>query len=192
MSKFAIELPDTYGVASRGAGIEINLAKLSTVMITKLALHGLTQKVADSAAPALAKAGYGGLKFKEISADDQAKVLEIVKSAMTATADTLYAGEWKEQRSNGTAITPYEAKLRIVFGAWLRANEAQVWHEHFKPLPAAERGEALEEFFAAQGDELHDLIDGSVKEQLAQDEKNKAELAKGKIAVKLVMPAKKK
>ena len=141
MPKFSIEIPDSYAVTSRGTHVNVDVTKLSADIIGKLVMHGLTQKVGDSAAGAVTAAGFADTRFKDLSDDDKAKVNASAQALMQATVDALVAGEWSERRA-GVVRDPLEARTMSVFGQWLRANAADVWKANFKSLEADDRADA--------------------------------------------------
>lgn len=183
MTKFAIELPATYGVTSRDIGIEVKVGDLSADMIAKLALHGLTQKVGDSAAGALKDAGFEGRKFADLSDDEKAKVREHAKASMVATVDALMKGEWAERRAGGNGLTEVERKRLALFGEWLREDHKAVWAAEFKPLEGAERQDALAAFFLGQEPEVRDHFTELAETAIAEERARKAKL--GALSFKL-------
>lgn len=175
MLTIKIELPETFAIVSRDVGVEAKLADLSADIIAKLALHGLTQKVADSAAGAMKAAGFEGQRFADLSDDDKAKVQAKGKEAMAAVLESLVKGEWSERRA-GESVDPRTSRIRTIFGAWLRENAKAVWVEHFKPLDAADRGPKLDEFLAGQEADFIKAIEAEADAQLAAEAKAKKKL----------------
>jgi len=98
-----LNLPETHEVSSRGKTVTVDLAKLDADMIAKLALHGLTQKVADAAAGAKKAAGE--------DADEEA-IAETGFQLMDAVAKRLEAGDWGAERGSGTTTDPLD-KYRL-------------------------------------------------------------------------------
>lgn len=103
MTKFEIEIPATHEVSSRGKTVTVDLAKLDADMIAKLALHGLTQKVADAAAGAKKAAGEDA---------DEEMIAETGWQLMDAVAKRLEAGDWGAERGGGSAADPLD-KYRL-------------------------------------------------------------------------------
>jgi hypothetical protein len=113
--EITITLPETFIVESRNRGIEVQVAKLTADLWGKLALHGLTQKVADAASTAGNAAGMErfGAKWEGMAKADKTEWLKseagnklagdhavvMMKSAL----DTLYAGDWSIRGQGGTA-----------------------------------------------------------------------------------------
>jgi hypothetical protein len=183
MAKFAIELFNTFGITSRDIGVEVDVTKLSPEIVAKLALHGLTQKVGDSAAGALKEAGFEGRKFKDLSDDEKAKVNKVAKDTMLETIENLYKGEWAERRA-GASVDPVTQRIRVLFGALLREQAKDVWAT-IKDLEAADKAAKLDELFAGQDDEIRADIEGNAKAQLEAEAKAKAKLGKVQIKVNL-------
>lgn len=94
-----INLPATHEVSSRGKTVTVDLAKLSADMIAKLALHGLTQKVADAAAGAKKAAG-------EDASDDL--IAATGWQLMDAVAKRLESGDWGAERGGGATADPLD------------------------------------------------------------------------------------
>ena len=185
MTKFAIELPATYAVTSRDIGLEVKVGDMSAEIIAKLALHGLTQKVGDSAAGALKDAGFEGWKFADLTDDEKARVREHAKAAMQGTVDALMRGEWSERRVGGESLSAVERKMLVMFGEFIRANAADVWKETFKPLEGAERTEALLKFMRGQDDDFRAELEQNAKDELAREAAARAKLGKLKLSVKV-------
>lgn len=185
MPKFTIELPETFAVTSRDIWTEVRFGGLSAEIVAKLVMHGVTQKVGDSAASAMKDAGFEGRKFPELADDEKAKVRDVAKSAMNGTIEALMRGEWSERRVGGTALSELEKEMLVQFGAWLRAEAKDVWAENFKPLEGAERTEALLTFMRGQDEEFITGLKAMAEEVLEAAKRAKAGLGKLKLAVKV-------
>lgn len=180
-----IELPATYAIVSRSVGVEADLSKLSAEIIAKLALHGLTQKVADSAAGAMAACGHGksgdGKSFADLTKDEAAKVEAWGKDAMAETLASLVAGNWSERRE-GSGATPLVARIRVLIGAMLRAEAKDTW----KDIKDADDKEAqLDAIFDGQDDDFRAAIEAKAEAELEAEAKAKAETGKLAIGLKL-------
>lgn len=184
MTKFAIELPNTYAVVSRSIGVEAKLDKLSPEIIAKLALHGLTQKIGDSAASALKDAGFEGQKFKDLSEADKVKVNDFAKAAMAATLEALEKGEWSERRAGAGSVDPVVQRIRVLFGALLREQAKDVWAT-VKDLEPKDKAERLDALFATQDEAFQTAMAGDAKEQLEAEAKARAKVAK--LTVKIAL-----
>ena len=180
-----ITLPADYAVTSRDVGVTVDLSKLSAEIIAKLALHGLGQKVGDSAASAMKDAGFEGRKFADLKDEEKAKVRDHAKTAMQATVDALIAGNWSERRVGGESLSEVEKRMLANFGEWLRENAKDIWKENFKPLEGAERTEALLAFMRGQDDEFVAELRTSAEAELKREAEAKAKLGKLKLAVNL-------
>lgn len=183
MPNIKIELPESHVVTSRDRNVSVDVTKLSADILAKLALHGLTQKVADSAASALADAGFAGLKFGDLEEADKNKVRDAATAAMVATIESLVAGEWSERRA-ATAVDPVTARIRRNLGEWLRAQGKAAWAP-YKALEGDERMAAIDAFFAEQDDETQAAVTKVAKDELAAEAKQKQKL--GTLGIKLAV-----
>jgi len=180
-----IELPATFGIVSRNAGVEADLSKLSAEIIAKLALHGLTQKVADSAAGAVKDAGFDGRKYADLTKDEKSKVDEVAKESMGAVLEALVAGNWSERRAGGNGLDEVERKMLVLFGEFIRAEAKAVWAENFKPLEGAERTEKLLAFMRGQDEVFVATLREKAEAAIEAERKAKSGLGKLKLDVKL-------
>lgn len=176
METIKIELPDTHVITSRDRNVQVAIGDLRPEIIAKLALHGLTQKVADSAASALADAGFEGMSFKDLDEADKDKVRDAATAAMNATIDSLVKGEWSERRA-AQAVDPVTKRIRVILGDWLRATGKEAWAP-FKALEGDARAEALDQFFADQDDATQAAVKEQAETELAAEAKQKAKIAK--------------
>lgn len=153
MHKIAIELPETYDVASRGKSVTVRLADLSPDIVAQLALHGLRQKVADAAASA-AKASEG----TGLAPDEWAKV------AMQKVVDALVAGEWAQRTASDGASAEVRMR-RTVLGEMLRKTDKgkAEWKAH-----EDDRGEWLDAVFAKQPEKVQAAIMAAVEKRMAE------------------------
>jgi hypothetical protein len=106
MAQVTIEIPASVMVESRGRGVMVDTAQLSLDIIAKLVVHGLTQKVADSASGAggAAVAEKFGAGWASVAKADRVEWLKSdagqklagdhAVPAMQAAVDSLYKGEW--------------------------------------------------------------------------------------------------
>lgn len=182
--KITIELPNTYAVTSRGVGVEVNVENLKPEIIALLALHGLGQKIGDSAASALADAGFAGMKYGELSDNDKAKVQEAAKAAMDQTRVSLEAGQWAERRA-ASGMSELEQESATVFGAFLRENHKDVWAKTFKDMEAKDRPAALAKLLADQPEEFRASVEAMAKDAIAERAAKKAKIAS--LSVKLAI-----
>lgn len=184
MTEFTITLPATYAVESRGVFTGADIGKLSAEIVGKLALHGLTQKIGDSAASAMADAGFKGMKFADLDDAQKTAVRALAKAAMDGTLAALVAGEWSE-RVAGESVDPVQGRVRAIVGAWLRENAKDVWVKNFKDLDAKERGPAIDLFFSEQDDDTRAAFESEAKAQLKAETAAKAKVAK--LTIKLAV-----
>lgn len=160
-----ITLPSRHDVSSREVSVAVDVTKLSADIIAKLALHGLTQKIADAASGAAgdACAQHFGAGWKEIAKADRAawlatdggkaSVAEFTRSAMESALETLLAGDWSARGEGGgtapvdpvanLAHTNAKADLLAVFKAKTGKK---------KMADIAATGPALGKYFVTKGD----------------------------------------
>lgn len=172
MTKFTIELPATHVVTSRDKHVEIDISKLSAEIIAKLAIHGLTQKVADAAASA-----------KKLAEENGGDPADIAKERMAAVVDQLVKGEWTT-RVAGESVDPVVREIRVLFGAMLREQAKDVW-KSIKDLEPADKTAKLDELFATQDADLQATLRADAEAEIARRAKQKAKLGKLTLAVKL-------
>lgn len=155
-------------ITSRARSVTVDVEKLSAEIITKLIVHGLTQKVADAASGA-----------KAIADKESLDVGDVTESLMQKAADALLAGEWSS-RSAGEAVSEETKVQRLVTRNMVKAKfgaKSPEWAK-FTGLSDDEQDAKLDAWFAANAEKL----DGSVKDELKRREaarKAKAKLADG-------------
>lgn len=120
---FNIETPDSLDVQSRGLTVTVDITKLPEDIIAHAVLHGLKQRIADSAAGAaysacLAAIGTEKAKHKANVSEwtgDESNRMAIAKEGermMLATVATLEGGDWGVVRTGGGGVDPVRAKAR--------------------------------------------------------------------------------
>lgn len=166
---YKIELPNSYEVGSRGVTVTVDVTKLSPAILAELALHGLTQKVADAASQA-----------KSVAEETGATVEAVTLSSMQKAVDSLIAGDWT-RRTSGGGVDEETRIARLVTRQLVKAkfgSKSPDWTT-FTGLPVAEQNEKLDAWFAANEEALAPQRDA----ELAR----RAEAAKGKkVAAKAV------
>src|SRR5688572_20450975 len=115
MATFTITVPDSIGFTRQATAFAADVTKLNDTIASHLFVHGLVQKVGDSAAGTVAG--------------------EEARNAMTDTLAALTAGEWS-QRGTGATVDPWVAKLRIVLRDALRLPVNKSRKEAYKKLDA--------------------------------------------------------
>ena len=160
-------LPASLVIESRGTSVTMDVTKLTDEIVAKLVLHGLTQKVSDSAASALTDAGFKGQKFADLTEGQQAEVQKAAREAMTKVAASLESGEWGVERTGGAGVDPVTAEIRSMLrpdykAAWIAENNKEGW----KALEEAEIVAAIDELFAAQDADTQDAIEAAARESL--------------------------
>lgn len=163
-----IILPETFTIESRGASVAVSLAALSVDIVAKLMLHGLGQKVGDSAASALADAGFKGKKFPDLSPAEQKLVSDAALESMGKVAKALEAGDWGVERVNGgRTVDPIVAEVRSLLrgdfkAGWIAKNSKDGW----KALEEDFVADGIDELFAEQDEATQTAIRDAAVESL--------------------------
>lgn len=154
--KVTIELPETVEVSSRGRAAKVNVNKLTADMIAHLALHGLTQKVADAAAGA--------------KGDTDATKADNGLALMQKVVKNLEAGNWG--RVAAAHVMPVEIEVRRIVAALVKAKNAKV----LTGLKGSDLAVKLDAIFAAQPEakraEILKIAEARVEEARKRAEKN--------------------
>lgn len=167
--KHTIELDGTYVVTSRAQECAIDLGALSTDIVHKLALHGLTQKIADAASQAA----------KDLPKGDPQIAIN-TEAMMGKAADALLAGEWSTRTASDGAD---EATLvaRSIMRGLVKAKygkDTPEW-KAFIGLPDADQLAKLDALCAENSDALAPQIETRIATRKAERE------AKNKLAGKV-------
>ena len=190
MNTISITLPATLPVTSRDTVVSVDMASLTADIVTKLVVHGLTQKVGDAAASALADAGFKGMKYADLTAAQQAEVQKNAKDAMQKVADALTAGDWGIERTGAAGVSALAAERRMVLRSDVKAGWiAEHGESGWKALEEAEIVEMLDATYDAQDADTQTAIDGVAQARL--DAKAAAKTASKGLAGLIKMPAKK-
>lgn len=167
MQAFNVNLsfPSKHGVTSREETVLVDVTKLSSDILAKLALHGLTQKIADAASSASgdACAKHFGAGWKEVAKADRsawlatdkgkAEVAEFTRNAMQAAMEVLLSGEWSA-RGEGGGTAPVDPVANLA-----HTNAKSDLLAKFKAMTGkrkladiAATGPSLGKYFVAKGD----------------------------------------
>ena len=162
MANFSIVLPASLVVESRKKTVSINIDSLSVDIVAKLVLHGLTQKIGDSAASATkdaviavsgvekpTKATFDALTDKQ-KAEVTAKAADIGLAYMEETVKSLESGVWGATRTSGPTVTPLQTAIRNVARGLLVPTFNDASKAKWKELNTAERNAKLDEIIAKQ------------------------------------------
>lgn len=165
MNKVTIEVPAEW-LVSKGprdkawiADAVCDVAKLSSDIVGKLAMHGLQQKIADAAA---------GAK----SADE-------ASAAMNKAIDALVAGAWSS-RGTGEGVDEETRVARSVVRSAVKAkfgSKSPDWAK-FTGLSDADQNAKLDEWFEANADAFAPAVASELERRKAAA-KAKAKLASG-------------
>lgn len=165
-----VNLPEgAFIVTSRGVEVKVPLAKLSPEILAECLLHGLTQKVADAASQAKARA----------EESDDMTVEQATEAMMTAAVESLVAGEWS-RRTGGGGVDEATRVARMVTKRLVKAKfgaKSPEWAK-FTGLDTADQNAKLDEWFEANEAALSPERDAEIarrKEAAAA----KAKAAKG-------------
>lgn len=184
---------NTINVASRTASVSIDVDALSPAIIAKLVAHGVTQKIADAAASALADCGHGkkgdGKAWDDLTPDQQAVVTKTALESMTKVRDALLAGDWGIERTGGAGVDPVVAEIRSILRAdykkgWIAEHNAEAW----KALEESEIADGLDTLFAAQDADTQIAITHLANKRIAQ-RKAERDAAKSVIGLIKMAPA---
>lgn len=155
--KITIEIPESFVVTSRDVPCDVDLTKVPTHIWHELALHGLTQKIADAASGAKALADKDGLD-----------VAEVTSALLGKACDGLYAGEWT-RRGNGGGVDAFTVEARRLVRAALKQKLDK---DRYKALDDA----ALDKVFADNEAMFRPAVEAELARK-AKEREGKAKLA---------------
>lgn len=156
MEKIAIELPSEIDFKRAGHTFRVAFGNLNADIIAQLVMHGVAQKIGDSAA---GKSGDDALK------------------AMQATYDALVAGNWGRTRAGGGGVSEFQKIARTITRERLKAKiSAEQYKAAITDADAADRDKLLDELFAKNEATLRPLVEKEVKRREAE-RKAKAEVS---------------
>ncbi len=130
MKEYTITLAGVYTVTAQGQSVDVDMYKLPQEIIAKAVLHGLTKKIADSAASAhadavCAKFGWDAQAYK--AGKDTQAVRDYVNSPayasdksaialanMQSTVEVnLYSGAWAAERQRATGASKVDPVRKL-------------------------------------------------------------------------------
>jgi len=158
MTTITITLPAEYSFVRQSTPFTIKPESIKSADIwAALALHGLTQKVGDSAA--------GKNPGKDATA------------CMDATLAQLVAGEWRQR--SGESIDPVTTVIRTMLRESLAAPANAKRKAEYKALPKepVARGEYLDAWFDSLPESNADAITKAAKRKLADKAKERDAIA---------------
>lgn len=168
MTKFTIELTGDHVVVSRGVECVVPLDGLTDDMVTKLALHGLVQKIADAASQAA----------KDLDKGDPAIAVNTA-AMMDKARDQIMAGDWTV-RGTGSGASEQTIVQRSIMRAAVKVkfgSKSPQW-KAFIGLDDAAQIAKLDALFATNAKALEGKVaDEMARRKAARDAK--AGLAKG-------------
>lgn len=178
MTKFTIELPDTFTVSMRnGASVEFATKGL-TALGVELLTYGINQKVRDSASGASGEVAEAHeITAKEATANFPDEVRETAQRMMESTVAELLNGEWS-MRGDGTGADPRTVVVRSVVRKYAKAKvgaKSPEWAT-FTGLSTADQNAKLDANYEANKEVFDPLVDEELARRAA------AAKAKAKIA----------
>lgn len=190
MANITVTLPENFAVTSRGKSVNVRVDQLNAEIVAQLVLHGLTQKVSDSAASATKEAIIqvsGNEKadaktYAAMSDADKAKVVamaaDIGLAWMDETRTNLEKGIWGATRVAGAGVTPLQSALRAVCRGLLVASFDDKAKAKWKDMDSAARNAKLDEVIAKQTDEVKAAWTKEAEQAIADEAAKKARAAK--------------
>lgn len=130
-----INLPATFDVVARGKSVTVNVENLTPDIIAKLALHGLTQKIADAAASA-----------KKLAEDTGGNADDIARERMDAARVALESGNWGTRVAGAPVTDEVKVRRKVIAEAIRDANRGDI----LKDLSPADRATKLDSIFEGQ------------------------------------------
>ena len=152
-----VELPKEVTVSSRERSVHIDTASLSADIIAKLAIHGLTQKVADAASGA-----------KKVAEETKSDVGDTTVAMMQKAVDSLLAGEWST-RTAGEGVSVETRVARQITRQMVKAKfggKSPEWAK-FTGLSDEEQNAKLDAWFAANEAKLQPEVDAELARRKA-------------------------
>lgn len=152
--EYTILTPDTF-VITRGkdadlAEVTVDVTKLDEVIMAKLAMHGLKQKVADAAA--------GAAKYAD---ENEMTAQEAAFALMSKVVDRLEAGEWGAERGAGGGVN-------LGFGSAVDAAIISIMRQPVKEADKAWYKNAKEADRKARCVEAFEGLDDAKREAIAK------------------------
>lgn len=133
-------------IQSRGFSVEIDTSRVSDALMDQAALHGLKQKIADSAA---------GAKKEFEESDGTVSVGELGKMRMQSVVDSLVNGEWGVVREGGASVDPIDRELCSMIKPMIKKA---IGAEKYKVLSAKERNDSALAKFAEQSEDTQSAL----------------------------------
>ena len=187
--KIEIEIAESFTV-TRGkdesmSSVEIDVTKLSPEILTQLALHGLKQKVADSAAGAASVAC--GADWEKMTtserrdwvADNGKKIAESAKGLMQNVVTNLTNGDWGVQRSGGAGLDPVMAMIVKI----IRPMVKDAKPEQYKNADPATRTKYCISAFEQQPEDVQQKLREQAEARIAAEQA--ARKATAKLSIEL-------
>lgn len=183
--EITINLPEAYAVMSRDVACDVKCDSIPVNIWGELALHGLTQKIADAAsgaATAAVKEAHGDKAsvgdFKDWLNDEGLEAVQKFASAMMDKArDQLVRGDWVRGRGPGVAgVDEATAVARSIMRSAIKAQvggKSEAWAA-FTGLSDAEQAAKLDENFAQNAKALQPAVDAELAARAEKRERKAA------------------
>lgn len=159
MTTITINIPTEFDFRRSGVVFRCNPSALPSTIIEQLVLHGIVQKVGDSAAG-------------KNEAD--------AKTAMQSTWDTLASGDWGKTRAGDS--DPLAVYRQGVIRDMLKTTGGDAWRAYKAHKDAKDRVAHLDAILAKQDDATRDAIESAARDARtkheAEIEARKAQAAK--------------
>lgn len=183
-----ISLPNTLDVTSREVTVAFDVTKLTAETITKLVLHGITQKIADAASSAATDAWRGHTGDPKATAAKNAQAIEWLNTPAGAKAigvstrtmmekarDALEKNEWTVR----TGLAPVDERTsveRVITRAAMKVSagaKSPAW-KAFDGLPMAEQVAKIDANFAKNRAALEQAVTDELARRVAARERSAA------------------
>lgn len=168
MTKYTIELPDTFVVPMRnGASVEVDTAKLVASVGPEIFIYGGNQKLRDSASAATT-----------VATETNAEVQVVAQGMLDTCLAALYEGAWSH-RGEGAGVDPRVAIARSIVRRAIKekvGSKSPDWAK-FTGLSDKDQATKLDETYAANEALFSPLVDAEVARR-ADANKAKAKAAK--------------
>lgn len=183
-----IDVAGTFGIASRGVTVDVDVAMLPDAIRAAIFEYGLKQVIADAASGAV-KDAMDGFEPADKAARDawidehEDEIATSTLTMMSKKVDALYAGDWSTRGAGEGAVSEFVRVARSVCKAIAKeryGSKSPKWAA-FTGLDDAEQNAKLDAMYAANADKLQAKVEGEIERRKA------AKAAKSKLATGVVI-----